>query len=154
MNPLLEYINNQNIIYDLKAKDKEEVIRELVTHGVEVGMIEQDLQDEIFTSLINRESSMSTGIGSGVAIPHCSINAISSLIMIIGISRDGIPFDAIDNLPVNIFVMMVVPKNKFQDHIKTLAVIAKTLNLKEERDKLISSKSYDDLVSIISTNSK
>jgi PTS system fructose-specific IIA component len=53
----------------------------------------------------------------------------------IGISPGGIPFDSIDNLPVHIFVMLVVPKNQFQEHIKTLALIAKTLNLEEERKK-------------------
>ncbi len=146
MNSLLEYINSQNIVYDLKGKNKEEVIRELIDHGVQVGLVERELQNEIFTGLMNREASMSTGIGSGVAIPHCSINSIHSLIMVIGISKEGVPFEAIDNLPVNIFVMMIVPKNKFQDHIKTLAIIAKTLNHKEERDKLISSTSYDDLL--------
>lgn len=153
MNPLLEYITAENIIYKLKAKDKEEVIEELVEHGVKIGIIEEDMHKEILTSLLNREKSMSTGIGSGVAIPHCSINDIAELIMVIGISREGISFDAIDDLPVNIFVMMVVPKNKFQDHIKTLAVIAKTLNLKEERDKLISSNSYNELISVINNNS-
>jgi PTS system fructose-specific IIA component len=92
---------------------------------------------------------MSTGIGSGVAIPHCSIGIVNELKVIIGLSKNGIEFDAIDKLPVHIFILLIVPKDKFQDHIKTLALIAKTLNLKEERDKFILSNSYEELISAL-----
>jgi PTS system fructose-specific IIA component len=90
---------------------------------------------------------MSTGIGSGVAIPHCSVGIVDELKVVIGLSKNGIMFDAIDKQPVHIFILLIVPKEKFQDHIKTLALIAKTLNLKDERDKFIQSNSHSELIS-------
>lgn len=150
MNHLLELITPNNIIYDLKAKDKESVIASLVEHGVKIGSIANSASQEIITSLLNREKSMSTGIGSGVAIPHCSVSLVEDLKVVIGLSKEGIAFDAIDKMPVHIFILLIVPKNKFQEHIKTLATIAKTLNLKEERNKMICSNSYDDILAAFS----
>jgi mannitol/fructose-specific phosphotransferase system IIA component (Ntr-type) len=150
MNHLLELITPNNIIYDLKASDKESVITLLVDHGVRIGSIAESASAEIITSLLNREKSMSTGIGSGVAIPHCSVSLVEDLKVVIGLSKEGIAFDAIDKMPVHIFILLIVPKNKFQEHIKTLALIAKTLNLKEERNKMIYSNSYDDILAAFS----
>ncbi len=150
MNHLLELITPNNIIYDLKATDKESVISNLVEHGVQIGSISETASAEIIESLLNRERSMSTGIGSGVAIPHCSVSLVEDLKVVIGLSKKGIAFDAIDKMPVHIFILLIVPKNKFQEHIKTLALIAKTLNLKEERNKMIYSNNYDDILAAFS----
>ena len=94
---------------------------------------------------------MSTGIGSCVAIPHCSVSLVEELKVVIGLSKEGIAFDAIDKMPVHIFILLIVPKNKFQEHIKTLALIAKTLNLKEERNKMIYSNNYEDILEAFSS---
>jgi mannitol/fructose-specific phosphotransferase system IIA component (Ntr-type) len=149
MNHLLDLLTPNNIIYDFHAETKEEVLRKLVIFGTSIKLLDEKDTEEIIESLLNREKSMSTGIGSGVAIPHCSIGIVNELKVIIGLSKNGIEFDAIDKLPVHIFILLIVPKDKFQDHIKTLALIAKTLNLKEERDKFILSNSYEELISAL-----
>jgi mannitol/fructose-specific phosphotransferase system IIA component (Ntr-type) len=149
MNHLLDLITPNNIIYDFHAETKEEVLRKLVIFGTSIKLLDEKNTEELIESLLNREKSMSTGIGSGVAIPHCSIGIVNELKVIIGLSKNGIEFDAIDKLPVHIFILLIVPKDKFQDHIKTLALIAKTLNLKEERDKFILSNSYEELISAL-----
>jgi mannitol/fructose-specific phosphotransferase system IIA component (Ntr-type) len=149
MNHLLDLITPNNIIYDFQAETKEDVLRKLVIFGTNRNLLDEKNTEELIESLLNREKSMSTGIGSGVAIPHCSIGIVNELKVIIGLSKNGIEFDAIDKLPVHIFILLIVPKDKFQDHIKTLALIAKTLNLKEERDKFILSNSYEELISAL-----
>ncbi|MCB1142983.1 MAG: PTS sugar transporter subunit IIA [Leptospiraceae bacterium] len=147
MNHLLDLITPENILYDFQAQSKEDVIRRLIHHGISINLFRKEDSEEIIDSLLTREKSMSTGIGSGVAIPHCSVNLVDDLKVVIGLSKLGIDFEAIDKLPVHIFILLIVPKEKFQDHIKTLALIAKTLNLKEERDKFILATSYDDIIS-------
>ena len=128
MNHLLELITPNNIIYDLKAKDKESVISILVEHGVQIGSITEAASAEIINSLLNREKSMSTGIGSGVAIPHCSVSLVEELKVVIGLSKEGIAFDAIDKMPVHIFIL-----------------------LKEERNKMIYSNNYEDILEAFSS---
>lgn len=145
MNQLLEILEPKNIIFDFTASSKEDTIRKMISHMVQSGSLEETHQEEIIASLLNREKSMSTGIGSGVAIPHCSVHAVSELKCSMAIAPKGIDFEALDNGLVQIFIMLVVPKNKFQDHIKTLALIAKTLNIPEEREKLIRAKNFEDI---------
>lgn len=146
MNHLLELITKENLIYNFQASSKAEVIEKLVKHASKIYNFLPEQEQEITTALFNREKTMSTGIGSGVAIPHCSVGVVESMKSVIALSKEGIDFEAIDHLPVHIFILLVVPKSKFQDHIKTLALIAKTLNIKEEREKFIQSSSYENLM--------
>ncbi|MCB1160761.1 MAG: PTS sugar transporter subunit IIA [Leptospiraceae bacterium] len=149
MKTLLELIQEKDVIYDLKAEDPHGLIRKLVEHCRKNGTLNAEQSQEITTALINRENTMSTGIGGGIAIPHCSAQSIQSEITLLAISKEGIEFNAIDKAPVHIFVMLVVPRDRFQDHIKTLALIAKTLNQKEERDRLIEAQNFQDIQSIL-----
>lgn len=147
MNRLLELLSPENIVFDFKASSKEEVIEKLVGHLIATKTLELDEKgnQEIISSLLNREKSMSTGIGSGVAIPHCSIGLVTELKCAMAIAPQGIDFASLDDQPVQIFILLIVPKNKFQEHIKTLALIAKTLNIPEERTKIINCKTFEEI---------
>jgi len=146
MNQLIELLSPERILFDFTATTKEEVIRKMIQHLVNIGSLDEKHGSDIITSLLNREKSMSTGIGSGVAIPHCSVSFVTELQCAMAIAPQGIEFESLDNQLVQIFIMLIVPKNKFQDHIKTLALIAKTLNIPEEREKIIRSKTYQEIV--------
>ncbi|MGJ4786852.1 PTS sugar transporter subunit IIA [Leptospira koniambonensis] len=145
MNQLLALLKPETVIFEIEGSSKEEVINQLLQKAVDSTLIARDDRELVYESLMAREKSMSTGIGSGVAIPHCSVNLVDELKCVMGLSRKGIDFDAIDHLPVHIFILLIVPKSKFQEHIKTLAQIAKTLNVKEDREKLILSKNFEEI---------
>lgn len=91
---------------------------------------------------------MSTGIGFGIAIPHCSSDRINDVVAAFGRSTSGIEFDALDNAPVKFVVLFIVPKNQFQTHLRTLASIAKFLNDRGTREKLGNAKSTGEILSI------
>ncbi|MEI1278009.1 PTS sugar transporter subunit IIA [Leptospira venezuelensis] len=145
MNQLLALLKPETVIFEIEGSSKEEVINQLLQKAVDSTLIARDDRELVYESLMAREKSMSTGIGSGVAIPHCSVNLVDELKCVMGLSRKGIDFDAIDHLPVHIFILLIVPKSKFQEHIKTLAQIAKTLNVKEDREKLILSRNFEEI---------
>ncbi|TGK01141.1 PTS sugar transporter subunit IIA [Leptospira langatensis] len=145
MNQLLALLKPETVIFEIEGSAKEEVINQLLQKAVDSGLISGEDREPVYESLMAREKSMSTGIGSGVAIPHCSVNLVDELKCVMGLSRKGIDFDAIDHLPVHIFILLIVPKSKFQEHIKTLAQIAKTLNVKEDREKLILAQNFEDI---------
>ncbi|NCN08672.1 MAG: PTS sugar transporter subunit IIA [Leptospira sp.] len=149
MNHLLEILNESNVIFDFQAETKESVIEQMVDHLVHTNELEISKRNEVVESLLQREKSMSTGIGSGVAIPHCSISVVENLKSVMAISPQGIAFDSIDSNPVHIFILLIVPKSKFQEHIKTLAMIAKTLNQPDEREKIIKSKSLEEIKKVL-----
>ncbi|MCZ8239166.1 MAG: PTS sugar transporter subunit IIA [Leptospiraceae bacterium] len=149
MNHLLEILNESNVIFDFHADSKESVIQQMVDHLVNNHTLDSSKRNEVIESLLQREKSMSTGIGSGVAIPHCSISVVDTLKSVMAISPQGIAFDSIDSNPVHIFILLIVPKSKFQEHIKTLAMIAKTLNQPDEREKIIHSKSLEEIKKVL-----
>ena len=91
---------------------------------------------------------MSTGIGFGIAIPHCSSDRLEEVVAAFGRSSKGIEFDALDNAPVKFVVLFIVPKNQFQTHLRTLASIAKFLNDRSVRESLASAKSADEILAI------
>ena len=79
---------------------------------------------------------MSTGIGFGIGIPHASTDLIHEVVGSFGRSKTGVQFDALDNQPVNLVMLFLVPQGQFQKHLHTLANIAKLLHKKEFRQAL------------------
>src|ERR1700741_3323330 len=141
-------LSAEQIIPEMKATERWPAIVELIDLLVSLGKIKGEDRDSILGSLKQREETMSTGIGFGIAIPHCSSDRIDNVVAAFGRSANGIEFDALDNPPVKFVVLFIVPKNKFQKHLRTLASIAKFLNDRTVRESLAASKSADEILSI------
>ncbi len=137
------------IMVNCKAKDRWDLIDTMLDQAVKNKYVNPDDRETIRKSLFDREKSMSTGIGKGVAIPHCTNAKVDDVIIIMAICNKGINFDAIDNLPVQIAILLIVPKNKLTQHIKTLANIAKIMNDNDLREKIINAKTQDSILKII-----
>ena len=92
---------------------------------------------------------MSTGIGFGIAIPHASSNFVSDVVFAIGRSKKGINFNALDNQPVKLVMLFLVPQGRFQKHLHTLANIAKFLHKPDFRSALEQAPDADGMLSVI-----
>jgi mannitol/fructose-specific phosphotransferase system IIA component (Ntr-type) len=123
-------------IVDLQAQDRWQVIEELVSHLVDTRKIQSQHRDSLAESIRKRESSMSTGIGFGVGIPHASTALVSEVVAVVGRSRQGIQFDALDSKPVHLVLLFLVPAGEFQKHVHVLANVAKLLHRQDFRDGL------------------
>ena len=110
-------------------------------------------KDDIWETLIERENSMSTGIGLGVAIPHCSTEHVTDVIGMLTVLKEGIDFQAIDDVQVRILILLLLPKNKFEKHIKTLASVARLFNNEEFRTRVLNSSSTDEIFEILTSSS-
>src|SRR5205814_3420651 len=107
----------------LHANDRWEAIDELIKNLVTTGKIKPENSDPIAAVVKKRESSMSTGIGFGIGIPHASTDLIFEVVGSLGRSKKGVNFDALDNQPVNLVMLFLVPQGQFQKHLHTLANI-------------------------------
>ncbi|MCU0788874.1 MAG: PTS sugar transporter subunit IIA, partial [Verrucomicrobia bacterium] len=96
-----------------------------------------------------REKSMSTGIGFGIGIPHTSTDLIYDVVGALGRSKTGVQFDALDNQPVNLVMLFLVPQGHFQKHLHTLANIAKLLHKAEFRQALETAPDAEAMVEVI-----
>lgn len=131
-----DILNKEQIIPDLKASDRWEAIDELINQLVATHKIEPQNRDRVVEVVRKRESSMSTGIGFGIGIPHASTDLIQEVVGAFGRSHKGVNFDALDNQPVSLVMLFLVPQGQFQKHLHTLAKIAKLLHRKEFRQAL------------------
>ena len=145
---LADILSAEQIIPEMRATERWPAIVELIDLLVSQNKIKPPDRDSILASLKQREETMSTGIGFGIAIPHCSSDRLEEVVAAFGRSSRGIEFDALDNAPVKFVVLFIVPKNQFQTHLRTLASIAKFLNDRSVRESLANAKSADEILAI------
>ena len=134
---------------EMQASNRWEAIDELISKLVETGRIKTESRDQIAAVVKKRETSMSTGIGFGIGIPHASTDLIYEVVGAFGRSRKGINFDALDNQPVKLVMLFLVPQGQFQKHLHTLANIAKLLHKTEFRQSLEEAPDAETMYRII-----
>src|SRR5216117_1835454 len=144
-----DILTPEQIKPDLQATNRWEAIDELINRLVECARIKPENRDAIVAVVKKRESSMSTGIGFGIGIPHASTDLIYEVVGALGRSRKGVNFDALDNQPVNLVMLFLVPQGQLQKHLHTLANIAKLLHRAEFRQALEQANSSDEMFRII-----
>jgi mannitol/fructose-specific phosphotransferase system IIA component (Ntr-type) len=142
------------ILPQMRASERWSAIVELVDLLVDRGKVKPEDRELVLAALRQREETMSTGIGFGIAIPHASSDRVSEVVAAFGRSLDGIEFDSLDNAPVKFIVLFVVPKDQFQTHLRTLAAIAKFLNDRTVRDRLGSAEDATAIYDVFSANPK
>jgi PTS system fructose-specific IIC component/PTS system nitrogen regulatory IIA component len=122
---LHELFSPEFILADLQAEDKEEVFEELVDRFCQV--IKSDAREAILAALRERERKMSTGIQKGIAIPHGKTNAVDRVYGMLGISRKGIDYEALDGNPVHLLFMVLGPQTDSEKHLRVLQRMAELL---------------------------
>jgi nitrogen PTS system EIIA component len=147
-NELDQYFNEHLFIPQLKAKNKEQAISELLDLFVKEKYIRN--REIVLEMLHQREKLGSTGIGKGVAIPHGRTTAASTVLIAFGKSEAGINFDAIDGKPVHLFFMVIAPPNdEGNTYLPILGALVTMLNEKSNRDKLLKVDAFADFISIV-----
>lgn len=141
-----DILSDRQIVPELRAANRWSAIDELISCLVESGKILPEHRESITAVVKKRETSMSTGIGFGIGIPHASTDLISEVVAAFGRSRAGVNFDSLDNQPVHLVTLFLVPAGQFQRHLHTLAGIAKVLR---RDDFLKSMEASADAVSMM-----
>jgi fructose-specific phosphotransferase system IIA component len=148
-----DILAREQIVPELQATNRWEAIDELLNTLVTCGKIKAEHRQAIAAVVKKRETSMSTGIGFGIGIPHASTDLIYEVVGALGRSRKGVNFDALDNQPVNLVMLFLVPQGQFQKHLHTLANIAKLLHKKEFRQALEEAQDAEVMYKIIQDTS-
>lgn len=149
-----DILTKDQILTDLQATNRWEAIDELINNLVVTGKIKPEHHDAISAVVKKRESSMSTGIGFGIGIPHASTDLIYEVVGALGRSKKGVNFDALDNQPVNLVMLFLVPQGQFQKHLHTLANIAKLLHRADFRQALERAPDQETMLQIIRSQGK
>lgn len=146
---LADILSPNQIIPEMRATNRWEAIDELVDQLIVAGRISADHRQDVSAVVKKREQSMSTGIGFGVGIPHAVSDLISEVVGVLGRSSAGMQFDSLDNQPVKLVILFLVPQGQFQKHLHTLSNIAKNLHNAEFRNALATAPDANALYRII-----
>ena len=146
---LSELLPLSHVKADLQAKDRWQAIDELLQLLLVAGSLTKDQVERSSKAILARERSMSTGIGGGIAIPHAGVESLDKVVAALGRSEKGIEFESMDDAPVQLVILLLVPKNQTQLHLRTLATLAKFLNTKNQRQQLLQADTADKLEQIL-----
>jgi len=128
-------IRPELIFPDLAAADRLEVLRIFSRRLAEQGLVAD--ADELYGKLLEREQLGSTGIGSGIAIPHCKIKGLKQGIVAVALARDGVSFGAADGVPVRLFFLVVSPSESPAEHLQILAAISRWVKTDRHAERLL-----------------
>ncbi|MCX7973977.1 MAG: PTS sugar transporter subunit IIA [Candidatus Aminicenantes bacterium] len=136
------------IISELKGKDRDEVLREMVDFLKNKKKINN--ASELLERLIQRENLGSTAVGDGIAIPHCKIAELRSPILLLAISKKGVAFGSANGKLTSIFFMLVSPQENPSLNLQILAAIAQLIRQAPSLPKkIMAAKSARRILEII-----
>jgi nitrogen PTS system EIIA component len=143
---LLDYLRKETIITDLKSSDKRGVLEEL---ALPISVITKSDHKELVKVLIERENLGSTGIGGGIGIPHGKMRGLSSQVIGVGLSKNGVEFDSMDGKPTHLFFLILTSEDSAGLHLVILARISKILKDDPFKQKLLLAKHPEDVIRIV-----
>nr|CAJ74533.1 similar to nitrogen regulatory bacterial protein IIA [Candidatus Kuenenia stuttgartiensis] len=145
---LSDVLAKEHIIINLYGMNKFEVLEKMVkvTKSSAKVVDEVDLLEKVIT----REKIKSTGIGGGIGIPHAQTLGVTDFIACLGISQDGIDFNALDEKPVHLVFLIATKERTNNIYLELLSSIARLFVDETFKQKIIKSKSPDEIMQLIS----
>ncbi|MGL4986738.1 MAG: PTS sugar transporter subunit IIA [Treponemataceae bacterium] len=142
-----EVFQKNGICVDLQSNDKDELFEELVELYLNVN----DCSDraKILATIQDRESKMSTGIGSGIAVPHGRCDVCGDVKGILGISHYGIDYDALDDMPVHLVFLIISPVDDCGLHLRVLKRLAQLIENKKFIKDILSQKDGESVYRVL-----
>ena len=143
---LVSLLSERRVLPEMISETHWDALAELVDHLISTGHVESGRRADILDALHAREEQVSTGIGHGVAIPHCYCERVEEPVAVLGRSPGGIGFESCDNAPVHFVILIIVPKSQPHAHLQTLASIARLFSQCEVREKMTEAVTAGDLI--------
>lgn len=138
---LFTLLDEQTVIPNLEVKNKEQVINALI--DTLSTKIDADSLELVRDSVFERESVMSTGVGKGLAIPHCKTKGVKENLAAFARLSTPLDYDSIDEEPVGLIFLLISPEERNSLHIKLLSRISRLMNSDSFRNKILASETKE-----------
>lgn len=144
----LDSLTEPDLIFpDLVVDGRDGVLRTLADRlARHQGIVDSD---DLYEKLLEREQLGSTGVGSGVAIPHCKLEGLDEVVLAVGISRKGVDFGAVDAQPVRLFFVVVSPTGTPAAHLQVLAAISRWLKKDSHVSRLLALQDRQQIYALL-----
>lgn len=140
MKSLSRLLSPERIIW-LDQKTKNDCLRAMVE--TLCATVEDLNPEDVYHGILEREKLLSTGFGLGLAIPHAKLKGIKDFLVGLGIHKEGVQFDSLDEKPVHVLVMILGPESKQEEYLKVLSRV--TAFLKDNRERLPAMESAEEI---------
>ena len=141
-----DYLGPELISF-IEAQTKEEAIGLLVNLAVKAG--KASYREAFLSALMAREKLLSTGIGFGIALPHAKTAELPEFFICIGISKNGINWQAFDAKPVHLVFLIGGPEGEQENYLKILATLTSIIKSPDTKDRLFAASSAEEILSIL-----
>jgi mannitol/fructose-specific phosphotransferase system IIA component (Ntr-type) len=148
---LADLLSLEQIVPKMSATDRWSVLDQLVDVLVRTGKVPAQDRETVRKAVKDRETTKTTGIGYGIALPHASVGCVQNVVAAFARLNPGVDFQAMDSQPVTLCLLFLTQQGQFQKHLHTLSSIARFLNDKERRQKLESAQTKEELLAIFGT---
>ena len=117
---LSDFVMAKAVVPRLTSTKRDEAIKELIDALVAAGAVTTTIRGELIKMIIDREQKGSTGFGKGVAVPHVKHAKIKKMTAAIGVSQQGVDFNALDTAPVYSIVLLLSPEKQPDEHLQAM----------------------------------
>ena len=144
---LTDILTESQVLIPLKSEDRDASIQALID------LLDQNQlladREKAYQAVLEREKIMTTGVGNGIAIPHCKDNSCPNFAVALGLHPKGVDFHSIDKKKAKIIFLLVGPENNPGMHIKLLSRISRLMSNEELREQMLASKTAAEVVQLI-----
>ncbi len=143
---ITDILNEKVIVTKLRGTTKSEILNAMIELAATSDRVTD--KEKMRSAILEREKIMSTGVGSGFAIPHGKTDAVQDIVAAFAITEQPIDYQSLDDQPVRIIFLLVGKDNSVGPHIKLLSRISRLMNKEEFRKKLIDAESSSEILQI------
>jgi len=143
---LTDLLDGECVVANLRATSKKQVLQELARRAADITNIDER---KIFAVLMDRERLGTTGVGSGIAIPHGKLPELDRLYGIFARLEKPVDFQSIDERPVDLIFVLLAPEEAGAGHLKALARVSRLLRDQNTCEKLRGTCEVDALSAIL-----
>ncbi len=146
---LFGIVPRRGVVLPLAGGDKWEVIEEMVAHAARIYRLSEEQRRALLSSVVEREKSLSTGIGKGIAIPHGTLNQGEVIRGVLGVKPEGVDFQSLDGEQARVIILMLIPAKCFRDHLRVLAAISQVLSRPEVVARVAAADRADEVYHLL-----
>jgi fructose PTS system EIIBC or EIIC component len=143
---ITDILNEKVIVTKLPGSTKTEILNAMIDLAATSERVND--KEKMRSAILEREKIMSTGVGSGFAIPHGKTDAVQDIVAAFAITEQPIDYQSLDDQPVRIVFLLVGKDNSVGPHIKLLSRISRLMNKEEFRKRLIDAESPSEILQI------
>ena len=144
---ITDLLSEKTVSIDVKASSKEDVIKQAVALIAKSGAIGDVAVYE--KGVFKREEESTTGIGEGIAIPHCKNDVVKKPALAAMVIPEGVDYESLDQEPVNLLFLIAAPNSEDNVHLDVLARLSEMLMDENFKNKLLAAKSKKEFLKII-----